>query len=156
MFIADIFGYLLNFLYNIFQNYGVAIIVFSVIIKLVLLPLTIKQTKTMKKTSKIQQELKSLQVKYKGNPEQLNKETMQLYKRENMSPFSGCISTLIQILLLFAVFYLIRSPLTYMKKIDADTIDKYRYEIGVENKRSSYPEIKIIQANLKLILKMMK
>ena len=145
-FFANIFGYLLNFLYNIFQNYGVAIIVFSVIIKLVLLPLTIKQTKTMKKTSKIQQELKSLQVKYKGNPEQLNKETMQLYKRENMSPFSGCISTLIQILLLFAVFYLIRSPLTYMKKIDADTIEKYRYEIGVENKRSSYPEIKIIQA----------
>lgn len=144
-FFANIFGYLLNFLYNIFQNYGIAIIVFSVVIKLILLPLSIKQTKTMKKTSKIQQELKSLQIKYKGNPEQLNRETMQLYKRENMSPFSGCLSTIIQIILLFAVFYLIRSPLTYMKKIDQDTIEKYRQELSIENRKNSYPEIKIIQ-----------
>ena len=144
-FFANIFGYLLNFLYNIFQNYCVAIIVFSVVIKLILLPLSIKQSKTMKKTNKIQQELKSLQVKYKNNPEQLNKETMQLYKRENMSPFSGCFSAIIQLILLFAVFYLVRSPLTYMRKIDSQIIENYKKEISIENTRNTYPEIKIIQ-----------
>lgn len=144
-FFANIFGYLLNFLYNIFQNYGIAIIIFSVVIKLILLPLSIKQNKTMKKTSKMQQELKSLQIKYKNNPEQLNKETMQLYKRENMSPFSGCFSAIVQLILLFSVFYLVRSPLTYMRKIDPQIIENYKKEISVENTRNTYPEIKIIQ-----------
>ena len=88
-FIANIFGYLLNFLYNIFNNYGVSIIVFSVLIKLILLPLTIKQQKTMDKSTKIQGELKSIQFKYKNDPEKLNKEMLDLYKREKMSPFSG-------------------------------------------------------------------
>ena len=142
-FFANIFGYLLNFLYNIFQNYGVAIIVFSVVIKLILLPLSIKQSKTMKKTNKIQQELKSLQVKYKNNPEQLNKETMQLYKRENMSPFSGCFSAIIQLILLFAVFYLVRSPLTYMRKIDPQIIENYKKEISIEKLRQTCKQIKI-------------
>lgn len=144
-FFANIFGYLLNFLYNIIQNYGFAIILFSVIIKLILLPLSIKQNKTMKKTNKIQQELKSIQVKYKNNPEQLNKETMQLYKRENMSPFSGCFSAIIQLILLFSIFYLVRSPLTYMKKIDPQVIENYKQELSLKNERNAYPEIKIIQ-----------
>ena len=68
-FIANIFGYLLNFLYNIFNNYGLAIIIFSVLVKLLLLPLTIKQQKTMDKQGKLQEEMKSLQFKYKNNPE---------------------------------------------------------------------------------------
>ena len=71
-----------------------------------------KQQKTMKKTAKIQAELKKIQEKYKNNPEKLNTETINLYKRENMSPFGGCLSGILQIVILFAVFYLVRSPLT--------------------------------------------
>ena len=103
-FIANIFGYLLNFIYNLFNNYGLAIIIFSILVKLILLPLTIKQQKTMEKTNKMQEELKSLQFKYKNDPEKLNKEMMDMYKRENMSPFSGCLSSIIQLILILAVF----------------------------------------------------
>ena len=91
-FFANIFGYVLNFIYNIIQNYGLAIILFSILIKLVLLPLSIKQQKTMKKSAKIQEEVKAIQDKYKNNPEKLNQETLALYKRENMSPFSRMLN----------------------------------------------------------------
>ncbi len=141
-FIANIFGYLLNFLYNLLNNYGLAIIIFSIIIKILLLPLTIKQQKTMKKTEKMQTELKSLQFKYKNDPEKLNKEMMDLYKRENMSPFSGCLSSIVQLILILAVFYLVRSPLTFMKKVDTNVINDYTSKL---EQRTNYPEVQIIK-----------
>ena len=93
-FISEIFGYLLNWLYNIFNNYGVAIIVFSVILRIILIPITIKQQKGMQKSAELQEEMKEIQRKYKNNPEKLNQETIELYKREKMSPFTGCLSSL--------------------------------------------------------------
>ena len=145
-FFANTFGYFLNFLYNNLGNFGLAMIVFSIIVKLVLLPITIKQQKTMKKTAKVQQKLKEIQDKYKNNPEKLNQETIELYKRENMSPFSGCLGAIAQIILLFSVFYLVRSPLTYMKKVDNSLIEKYKIEIEEESStNNAYPEISIIK-----------
>lgn len=146
-FFANIFGYVLNCIYNIVKNYGLAIILFSILVKLLMIPISIKQQKTMKKSTKIQEKMKEIQFKYKNNPEMLNQATMELYKTENMSPFSGCLSAIVQIILLFAVFYLVRSPLTYMKKVDAGTIDKYT-KIIRENDlstNSAYPEIEIIR-----------
>lgn len=145
-FFANIFGYLLNFLYNFIQNYGISIILFSIIIKIVLLPISINQQKTMKKTAKIQEELKKLQIKNKNNPEALQRETMELYKREKMNPFGGCFSAIIQIILLFSVFYLVRSPLTYMKKVDTGIIQEYTNQINEANgSKDAYPEISIIR-----------
>lgn len=141
-FIANIFGYLLNFLYEILNNYGFAIIIFSILVKLILLPLTIKQQKTLEKTTKMQGELQALQFKYKNNPEQLNKEMMDLYKRENMNPFSGCLSSIIQIVLILAVFYLVKSPLTYMKKVDTNIINDYTARLEI---KTNYPEVQIVK-----------
>ena len=146
-FFANIFGYVLNFIYNIVQNYGLAIIIFSILVKLLMIPISVKQQKTMKKSTKIQAKMKELQFKYKNNPEKLNQETMELYKTENMSPFSGCLSAIVQLILLFAVFYLVRSPLTYMKKVDADVISKYTKVIKEYklSENSAYPEIDVIR-----------
>lgn len=146
-FFANIFGYLLNFLYNLVGNYGFAIILFSLILKLIMLPLSIKQQKTMKKNTKMQEEMKQIQFKYKNDQEKLNQETIELYKREKMSPFSGCFSAIIQLVLLFSVFYLVRAPLTHMKKIDPEIINKYQTQIKEENlsTSSAYPEIEIIR-----------
>ena len=141
-FIANIFGYLLNFLYILLDNYGLAIIIFSILVKVILLPLTIKQQKTMEKTTKMQEELKSLQFKYKNDQEKLNQEMMELYKRENMSPFSGCLSSIAQLILILAVFYLVRSPLTYMKKIDVNIIEEYTNKLET---KTNYPEVEIIK-----------
>lgn len=145
-FFANLFGYFLNYLYNLFGNFGLAIIVFSVIIKIVLLPISIKQQKTMKKTAKVQDKLKEIQYKYSNNPEKLNQETIELYKKENLSPFSGCLGAIAQIVLLFAVFYLVRSPLTYMKKVDSNIIEQYETELSEDDTTNkSYPEISIIK-----------
>lgn len=146
-FFANIFGYILNFIYNFVGNYGFAIILFSILIKIIMIPISIKQQKTMKKSTKLQSKMKEIQVKYKNNPEKLNQATMELYKTENMSPFSGCLSAIVQLILLFSVFYLVKSPLTYMKKVDQDTINKYstiiqQYELS---DKTAYPEIDIIR-----------
>ena len=144
-FLANLFGYILNFLYNYLQNYGWAIIIFSVLLKLVLLPFTIKQQKTMKKTAKVQEKLKDIQLKYRNDPEKLNRETLDLYKREKVSPFSGCISAILQLLIFLSVFYLVSRPLTYMKKVDNKIIEDYKTELTEKGETSSYPEIKIIE-----------
>lgn len=146
-FFANIFGYVLKLLYNIVGNYGWAIILFSVLVKVLMLPISIKQQKTLKKNEKIQSELKQLQFKYKNEPEKLNQEMMALYKREGMNPFSGCLSSIVQIILLFSVFLLVRQPLTYMVKIDQDAINKMTQIVSSQdsNTKNAYQEIAIIQ-----------
>lgn len=144
-FLANLLGYVLNYLYNWVQNYGWAIITFSVLLKLILLPFTIKQQKNIKKSAKISEETSKLQVKYKNDPEKLNREIMDLYKREKASPFSGCLSSVLQLIIFISVFYLVSSPLTYMKKIDKTIIDNYKTELTESGQTSSYPEIKIIE-----------
>ena len=146
-FFANIFGYLLQFLYTLVNNYGLAIILFTVIIKLLLLPLSIKQQKTMKKSSELQEKVKVMQFKYKNDPEKLNKEMMNLYKTENVSPFSGCLTSIIQMLLLLSIFYLVRSPLTFMEKIPQENINTYIQQLKDEGKVISnvYPEIDLIR-----------
>lgn len=146
-FFASMFGYLLAFLYQLINNYGLAIILFTVIIKIVLLPLSIKQQRTMKKSVELQEKMKIIQFKYKNNPEKMNQEMMDLYKSENMSPFSGCLTAIIQMLLLLSIFYLVRAPLTYMEKIPAEEIGKYTTQLQEAGKLTSnfYPEIDIIR-----------
>jgi len=147
MALSDIFGYILNFIYKFVNNYGVSIIIFSVLLKILLLPLSIKQQKTMKKTEKLQKEMKFIQDKYKNNPEQMNKEIMDLYKRENLNPLGGCFTSIIQIIIIFAMFSLVKSPLTHMKKINSNTISDYKKVMQIEGKEinSAYPEISIIK-----------
>ena len=131
--IANLFGYLLNFLYNIFNNYGIAIIIFSVILRIILIPVTISQQKSIKKNEKMQEKMKEIQRKYKNNPEKLN-------------PFSGCLSSILQIIIILSVFWLVSKPLTYMKKVDTNIINGYVEEIkNEEGKASAYPEIQVIQ-----------
>lgn len=148
-FFSDIFGYILNWIYNIdfIRNYGVALIIFTILIKVILLPITIKQQKTMKKTAKIQEESKKIQDKYKGNQEKINQEMLDLYKREKMSPCSGCFSGIIQIILLLSVFYLVSQPLTHMRKVDNQLVESYINEVKTENteQNTMYPQINVIK-----------
>ena len=125
-FLSGIFGYILNFFYELINNYGIAIIIFSILLRLILIPITIKQQKTMKKSAKLQEKMKEIQEKYKNNPEKLNQETIELYKKENMSPFGGCFSGILQILIILSVFWLVSQPLTYMKKVDNQVIEEYK------------------------------
>lgn len=89
-------------------SYGLAIIVLTIIVRLLLLPLTIKQTKSMSKMTEIQPELKKLQDKYKNDPQRLNQETMKLYKEHGANPMSGCLPLLVQMPIIIALFTVFR------------------------------------------------
>lgn len=144
---ANIFGYLLQFIYNLINNYGFAIIIFTVIIKLLLLPLSIKQQRTMKKSVELQEKIKTIQFKYKNDPEKMNQEMINMYKEEKMSPFSGCLIVIVQFVLLISIFYLVRSPLTFMQKMPTESINTYITQLKEDGKtaNSAYPEIDIIR-----------
>ena len=96
--IANILGYLLNFIYNLVNNYGLSIIIFTILVKIIILPISIKQQKTMKKSAKIQSELKAIQEKYKNDQERANKEMMSLYKKNNMIMKQLCSAMAITLL----------------------------------------------------------
>jgi len=96
--------YILNWLYSIFGNYGVAIIVLTLIIRIIFYPLSFKSYKSMREMAKLQPKLKELQAKYKGKPDQLNKATMELYRKHKVNPFGGCLPIIIQIPVFFALY----------------------------------------------------
>ena len=145
-FISEIFGYVLNYLYNMLNSYGLAIIIFSVLLRIILIPITIKQQKAMKKNAEMQEKMKEIQSKYKNNPEKLNQETIELYKKEKMSPFSGCFSAILQLVIILSVFWLVSQPLTYMKRVNKEVIEQYKTTLTEENngQKLTYPEIGII------------
>ena len=146
-FFANIFGYLLNFIYHFVNNYGLAMILFTLVIKILMLPLSIKQQRMLKKSNKMQEKLKVLQFKYKNSPEKLNQEMMNLYKEEKMNPFGGCLSSIVQFILLISIFYMVRSPLTYMKKMDTEVLNTYVQQLKDDGKTISaaYPEIDLLR-----------
>ena len=142
-FIANIFGYLLKWLYNIVgSNYGIAIVLFTIVLRIILLPITIKQQKSLKKTSELQGKMQEIQFKYKNNPDQMNKEIMNLYKQEHVSPFSGCLSAIIQIVIILSVFWLVSKPLTYMNHIQANyDKDKQNYIVNSDGNQVEDDEV---------------
>lgn len=104
---GDVMGVILTFIYKLVKNYGLAIIILTVLIKLLLSPLTHKSMESQEKMSKLQPKLKELQEKYKDKPEILNRETMNLYKKEGINPFGGCFPLLLQMPLLLAMYQLL-------------------------------------------------
>lgn len=105
-------------------NYGLAILILTVIIKTALQPLNAKQVKSMKALQEIQPKIKELQEKYKGNPEMLNREIADLYKEYKVNPFMGCLPILIQMPFLIALFYVLR---------DYPYIPEYEHFLWVPN-----------------------
>lgn len=103
-FIAIPMLYILNWFHSIFGNYGVAIIILTIIIKLVTLPLTLKSMYSMKEMSKLQPRILELKERYKSDPQKLNQATMDLYKAHNVNPLSGCLPMLLQIPIFFALY----------------------------------------------------
>jgi len=95
-----------------------------------MLPLSIKQQRTRRKSSEIQGQVKEIQKKYKGDQQRASAEIMALYKREKMSPFGGCLQVILQFVLIFAMFTLVRNPLTYMRGIDAEGMENFRNYIA--------------------------
>ena len=108
------FGYLLDWLYVFSSNYGVALILFSLIVKLVLLPMSIKSTKSMLKLSRLAPLARSIEAKYGDDRQKAQMAVQQMYKEEGVSMGGGCLWSFIPLLILFPLYYVIREPITYM------------------------------------------
>ncbi len=101
--------WLLRFLYGVFGNWGVAIIIFAILMKAIFYPLTRTQTKQMRNMQMLQPKLNELKKKYKDDPQALNQETMQLYKLYKVNPLSGCLPLLVQLPVFWALYAVLRT-----------------------------------------------
>lgn len=146
-FLANLLGYLLNSIYGIVNNYGIAIIIFTIIFKIVMLPISVKQQKSMKKNSDMQKKVLEIQTKYSNDQVRQSQELMDLYKKEHYNPFSGCLTSIVQMIIVLSMFYLVSQPLTYMKHIEPEKIDSYVSQITEETGTAPrYREIAVIKA----------
>ncbi|MFA6708586.1 MAG: YidC/Oxa1 family membrane protein insertase [Fusobacterium sp.] len=107
-FLYGIFGKILNMFYGMTGSFGLAIIILTVLIKIILLPVTLKQDKSMKEMKKLQPKIEELKSKYKGDPQLLNQKTMALYKEHKVNPAGGCLPMLVQLPILWALFGVLR------------------------------------------------
>lgn len=119
-------GKFLYFIYNTlaFHNYGFAIIIFTIVVKLVLLPLTLKQYKSTTKMQAIQPQLQEIQKRYKNDKEKLNQEMMKLYTENGVNPAGGCLPLLVQMPILISLYWVIVQPLKFMLGKSQDQIAK--------------------------------
>jgi YidC/Oxa1 family membrane protein insertase len=108
-FLAEPLLLALNFIYKYVLNYGIAIILLTLFVKLLLFPLSNASYKSMSKMKKLQPKMKELQEKYKNDKETLNKETMQLYQKEGVNPLGGCLPMFIQMPVYIALYYMIQN-----------------------------------------------
>ena len=115
-------GWILHFCYSLVQNYGLALVMFTVLTRLILLPLSIKQQKGMVKMAMFRPKMEEIQKKYAKNPQKMNEELTNLYAREGYNPMSGCLPTLIQFPILFGLIDVIYNPLTHLLRMNAATI----------------------------------
>lgn len=102
--LLSLLGGILAFFYDIIPNYGISIIFLTLLVGLVLFPLTYKQTKSMKAMQDIQPEVKRLQKEFKGDREELNKHLMALYQERGVNPAAGCLPLLVQMPIWFALY----------------------------------------------------
>ena len=109
--LLNLLGTILAFFYSLIPNYGVAIILLTILIGGITFPLTLKQTRSMRAMQAIQPEVKKLQAQYKGGDRQeLNQRLMELYQENNVNPASGCLPLLVQMPIWFALFSVLRTP----------------------------------------------
>ncbi|MGZ8630251.1 MAG: YidC/Oxa1 family membrane protein insertase [Actinomycetota bacterium] len=108
--LLDAIGWVLAWLYDVIPNYGVAIIILTLVLRFLLFPLGMKQIKSMQAMQALQPKIKDIQKKYKGNKQKAQEETMRLYKEAGVNPLGGCLPVLAQFPLLIAMYAVIRAP----------------------------------------------
>ena len=120
--IAKPFGLLLMWLYELVANYGVAVILFALVVKVILLPFQMKSKRGTMKSARLQPQMAEIQKKHGANKQKYNEEIQKLYKEEGVNPASGCIWGILPLPILLALYYAIRQPLTTMMGVGADLI----------------------------------
>ncbi len=151
-FIAGLCGYLMSYICLIVENYGFAIIVFTILFKLLLIPLSNKQEKSMEKAQKMQAIMTDLQKKYPNDQQKMVEEYQKALQENDMSMMSGmgcsgCLIQLIQLPILLGMFYMMVSPLTHIMKMPQEEILKYKEEIVNNRKEQAIEQLYAISGD---------
>ena len=122
--IAIPLGFIMRLIYSGVGNYGIAIILFTLVTKLILLPVSYKQQKNSARLQLINPKLKKLQEKYKDKPEKMQLEQTKLYQEENINPYSSCLTSFIPLILLWGVLAVVYKPMTYIMRYDKAVVEE--------------------------------
>ena len=114
------FAWLLRALYELTGSYGWALVLFTVVIKLIMLPFQMKSKKSMMRMSRFQPMIKEIQTRYKNNQVKMNEEMQRLYAEEGINPMSGCLWSFIPMPILIALYYIIRQPITHFMMLSKE------------------------------------
>lgn len=143
------FSWIMKTLYFVlFENYGLALFVFALIVKVILFPLSLKGKKSMIKTTALQGKMQQLQKQYGRNREKYNEEVQKLYQKEGVNPMGGCLWSMLPLVILFPLYAVVRRPLRYLMGLSDTVIEAVTETVtgmGV-TLNAGYPEISIISA----------
>lgn len=131
-FLADPLALLIRPIYMLIKDYGLTLIVVTILIKLATIPFTVMSQKNVSKTQLIQPELQKLQYKYRNDKNQLSIEMQKLYRKHDVNPMGGCLPLLVQMFILFGFIRVVYDPLTYMLQLTADQIANLMNIAGVK------------------------
>jgi len=145
--IAKPFGVLLMLLYDFCDNYGVAIILFAVIVKIIMLPFQMKSKRGTMQQQRLQPRVKEIEKKHGANKQKMQQEVMELYREEGVNQFSGCLWSIIPLPILLSLFQAIRNPLTIMMGVAKELLEEggailvKLTEMGFDSAKSAYAQI---------------
>ena len=142
-FIIIPFSWLLNVFYNFTQNYGLAIILFALVVKVVLFPLSLKGKKGMIQMSMLSGKLDQLKKQYGKDQQRYNQEMQKLYEREKVNPMGGCLWSFLPLLILLPLYAIIREPLKYLMDLSPDQITAVAEMLGTEFKKNGYEQLQM-------------
>lgn len=153
-FISELIGYPLGFvmwaIYQVFKNYGVSILLFTIVTRLVLFPLSVKQQKSSAAMAAFSPKLEKLKKQYANNPQKLQEEQMKLYAEEDINPMASCLPMIPQLLFLYGIFDVVYRPLTHILHITKDEVAALKQIAAPLFESNRYfetrPEIYILQA----------
>lgn len=129
-FVAELLGYVVRFIYSITSNnYAFTIIIFTLLTKLALFPLNLKQMKSNKEMQKIKPKYDEIMKKYKDDKQKQSEEITKIYAEHKINPLGGCMPLIVQMFLIIAIFYVVKQPLTYVLQTPEEEIKIYTQEL---------------------------
>ncbi|MCI5929243.1 MAG: YidC/Oxa1 family membrane protein insertase [Pseudoflavonifractor capillosus] len=127
------FVWVLMLFYELFDNYGIALILFAVLVKVILFPLSIKAKRSMIQMNMLNGQMQKLQKMYGNNREKYNLEVQKLYEKEKVNPMGGCLWSLLPLVILLPLYAIIRQPLTYLMNLTPDVIAEVAHVVDWNN-----------------------
>lgn len=128
--LAEPLAYIIRPIYNLIQNYGLTLIIVTILIRIASIPLTVMSQKSTAKTQVLQPEIAKLQQKYKNDKEKLSIEMQKLYTKHGVNPMGGCLPLIVQMFVLFGFIRVVYDPLRYILQLSVEQINSIREAVG--------------------------